>query len=358
MPIWIRCPHCDVAFAVQPGGADAVVQCDACGTRLGTLAEADRRVERPLDLRLAATLEGHTRDVWSVAFSPDGTLLATGSIDATVRLWDVETRALRFTLRGHADGVRTVAFSRDGRTLASASPDRTVRLWDVATGAERAVLHGCTGDALAFSADGAVLAAGGIDDVVRLWQTQTGGEREVLRTGRNNVRSIAFSPDGRWMAVGHFVNSGVALQVWTWPAACVHFAREGQSNVTGVRFSPDGTLLAASDLSGQLLLWDPSSGALRGGLTPLGRDQYFRPPSITSIAFAPGGALLALGLLILNGGNVQVWDVAAGQARGELRAHRQYVQSVDFSPDGTLLATGSRDRTVRLWRLPDAEIRA
>lgn len=353
MPAWIRCPQCDVAFAVPAGGGDTVVQCDACGARLGTLAEAGRRVERPIELALAASLEGHTGEVWSAAFSPDGRYIASGSIDRSVRLWEVETRCLRLTLVGHTEGVRAVAFSPDSQSLATAAPDRTVRLWDVPTGKERAVLHGCSGNALAFSPDGALLAAGGSDDVVRLWEVESARERESLHTGSNNVRSIAFSPDGRRLALGHFVRSGVTLQMWAWPSARALLAEEGDGAVTCVCFSSDGQLLAAADLSGQLRLWDPASGARRGSFTPLGRNQYFRPPSITAIAFAPESPLLAMALLILNDANLQVWDVGASEPRVALNAHPHYVQSVAFSPDGTLLATASRDRTIRLWRMPD-----
>src|SRR5260221_10539173 len=100
MPTWIRCPHCDVAFEVSDESPGAEVRCDACGTRLGSRGESEVRVERPLDVRQLSTLEGHAREVWSVAFSPDGSILASGSVDRTIRLWDVATGGLRATLQG------------------------------------------------------------------------------------------------------------------------------------------------------------------------------------------------------------------------------------------------------------------
>jgi WD40 repeat protein len=352
MPTWIRCPHCDVAFPVHEERPDAEVRCDACRNRLGDLGDARIHVDRSLSVEPVATLEGHSRDVWSVAFSPDGKWLASGSIDSTIRLWDVKTGALQSTLPGHVGGVLAVAFSPDGGILASGGKDHAVRLWDVTEQTERAVFRGYTDSSLAFSPDGALLATGSVDDTVRVWDTVSGKEWEPLHVGRNNVRSVAFSPDGRLLALGHFLNSGMTLQVWAWDSRRVHFTGEGQSNVMAAAFCPDGRIVASADLGGQVSLWDAATGEQRAVLTPQGRNQYFLPSAVLTIAFCPNRPLLAMGLHLQGGANVQVWDVVASEARAVLGGHRNSVQSIAFSPDGTILATGSRDRTVRLWRMP------
>ena len=353
MPTWIRCPKCDVAFLqVRDESPSAEVRCDACGALLGSVGDGEVRVDQPPEFRHLATLEGHARDVWSVAFSPDGSTLASGSVDRTIQLWDLAMGSVRATLEGHEGSVLAVTFSPDGRTLASGSRDNTVKLWDVAAQTARATLKGYTDSSVAFTPDGRRLAAGGVDDTVRFWDVESGEPIQTLHVRRNSVHAVAFSPDGQRLALGHSVGSGVTVQVWALDDERTQFAFEGPEEVTSVCFSPDGKTLAAAGLSGQVKLWDSAVGEERATLTPLGRNQYFRPSAILSIGFSPDGSLLAMGLHLQMGPNVQIWDVAAGQARAVFEGHRNSVQSVAFSPDGATLATGSRDRTVRLWRLP------
>jgi WD40 repeat protein len=238
------------------------------------------------------TLSGH-----SVVFSPDGRLLAFVTNDGTVSLWDVEAAQEVRTLRGHTNAVRSVTFSLDGRLLASASGDHTVKLWDVETGQEVHTLGGHTDwvGSVAFSPDGHLRASGSWDNTVKLWDVATGQEVRTLRGHTASVRSVAFSPDGHLLASG----------------------------------SEDNTVK----------LWDVATGqevrTLRGHTDWVG-----------SVVFSPDGRLLASG----SGDNtVILWDVETGQAVHTLRGHTSWVSSVAFSPDGRLLASGSGDGTVRLW---------
>ena len=139
-----------------------------------------------------------------MAFSPDSRLLASGSHDETVRLWDAATGAPVQTLEGHSDLVMAVAFSLDSRLLASGSHDKTVRLWDPATGAPVQTLEGHSNwvTAVAFSPDGRLLASGSHDETVRLWDPATGGPVQTLEGHSNWVTAVAFSPDGRLLASG------------------------------------------------------------------------------------------------------------------------------------------------------------
>jgi WD40 repeat protein len=354
--MWIRCPECDVAFQVEDESPLAEVRCGACGTLLGIVGDGATHIDQPLDIELVATLEGHAGGVSAIAFSPDGKSLASGSMDKTVRLWNLETGELTATLEGHSKGVRAVTFSPDGRTLASGSQEDAVRLWDVATLTERfAIARGYVDSSLAFTPDSQLLVTGGADDTVRIWEVESAQAMPLLHVGRNSVHNVAFSPDGRTLALGHLVSFGIALQVWDWDARRVRFAFQGPRDVTSVAFTPDGAILASADRAGQVMLWDPVAGEEQATLTPLGRTQYFRPRSVSSIAFSPNGSFLAMGLNLQGGCNVQVWDVAARQARAALLAHRQDVRSVAFSPDGSMLATASVDKTIRLWRLPHSK---
>ena len=150
------------------------------------------------------TLKGHHGWVYSVAYSPDGKTLASGSGDKTIKLWDVATGKEQATLKGHTDEVNSVAYSPDGKTLASGSDDKTIKLWDVATGKEQATLKGHTDwvSSVAFSPDGKTLASGSGDETIKLWDVATGKEQATLKGHTAEVTSVAFSPDGKTLASG------------------------------------------------------------------------------------------------------------------------------------------------------------
>ena len=149
-------------------------------------------------------LTGHTHWVLSVSFSPDGTTLASGSHDRTIRLWDVETGKQIRTLQGHTSGVGSVSFSPDGTTLASGNGHGTIRLWNVATGDPIRMLQGHTGwiYSVSFSPDGTTLATGSQDKTIRLWDVETGEQIQTLIGHTDGVHSVSFSPDGTTLASG------------------------------------------------------------------------------------------------------------------------------------------------------------
>jgi WD40 repeat protein/predicted Ser/Thr protein kinase len=370
-------------------------------------AGADRtvRVWRARGRQDVAVLHGHTGPVIQVAFTPDRRRLASlscrstfnaAAADDTVRVWEVDPRATLPVLRGHTLYVYPVAYSADGRWLASGSWDKTVRLWDAATGEPCATLpHPNHVLGLAFGPDGTWLATGCYrDDQLRIWDVATARVRAKIpfpyrdlyaltvspdgtkvATTRHDVgnkkvrlhvfdiasrkslfategRFLAYSPNGRWLAVLTADERTVLLQDARTHETSARISSQ-EKLVDRAAFSPDSRLLAVASQDHTVRLWeiDPLTLPSPPGEGGEGSVRAFpvlsgHTDEVFAVAFHPDGKRLATGG---RDGAVWLWDLARGEAVARLSGHKNYIWSLAFNKGGATLASGSGDGTVRLW---------
>jgi predicted NACHT family NTPase/tRNA A-37 threonylcarbamoyl transferase component Bud32 len=290
-------------------------------------------------------LEGHTDVIRSIAFSPDGSLLASGSDDNTIRIWRVENGSLYHTLEGHTRWIRSVAFSPDGSRIASGSDDNTVRLWLVEDGLPLQSLteHQKPVFSVAFSSDGSLLASGSFDKRVLIWRVDDWTLQKTLKGHTVGIRSVAFSPDGSLLASG---SDDKTIRILRLEDETLIQILKGHTRwIRSIAFSPDGSLLASGSDDNTIRLWRVEDGELL-------RTFKDHQNPVLSVAFSPDGSLLVSGSFDKS---VHLWRLEDGSLHGSLKGHTEDVNSVAFSPDGSLLATGSRDKTVRTWQIVESE---
>jgi WD40 repeat protein len=283
------------------------------------------------------TLPEHEGPVRSVAYSPDGARVVSGSADYTIRLWDAETGEELRTLTGHSNVVNSVAYSPDGRFVASGSTDRTVKVWDAESGRMLRTFagHSLWVNDVCYSPDGRIIASASRDGTVILWDAETGDSLRTL-SGPAEALAVRFSPNGQ-LAVAGFADNAILV----WEAATGRELRTLAGHEGAVRalaFSPDGRHLAsASNVDATIRIWDAWTGQ---------QIRSFGGVGLESLSYSPDGNYLASGSL---DNAVRLWETGTGKETLILPGRSSWARAVAYSPDGRHLALGSTDRTVRIW---------
>ncbi|MFI9155368.1 helix-turn-helix domain-containing protein [Streptomyces sp. NPDC053367] len=289
----------------------------------------------------SARLTGHRGPANTVAFTPDGRLLASGSSDGTVRLLRVADRRLLTTLRVPGR-VRSVTFAPGGRLLAATSTTGPVRLFDPASSAAPRLLTAATAGAraLAFDPRGTRLAVAAADGTVQLWRTGRDPRREAVLTGHTGgVNALAYTPDG------HLLLSAGAdgtVRLWDPERARPLAALRGHTGeVLGLAVAPGGRALATGGTDRTVRLWDLAARRTTATLSGHGDD-------VNAVAYTPDGTtVVSAG----GDGTTRLWDVRAARPVATLAGHTDYVLSVAVDPAGRRLATAGFDQSVVLWDL-------
>ncbi len=298
-------------------------------------------------LALATTLTGHSNWVNSVAISPDGQTLASGSSDGTIKIWNLQTGALKTTLSEGTVPVNSVAISPDGETLVSGSLD--IKIWNLQTGALKTTLTGHSSwvNSVAISADGQTLASGSSDGTIMIWNLQTGALKTPLTGHSSQVSSVAISRDGQTLVSGSgaslSADSSDIIQIWNLKTGELKTTLTNHTDkVNSVAISPDGQTLVSASRDETIKIWNLQTGELKTTLTGYSSG-------VGSVAISPDGQTLMSG----SGDKmIKIWNLQTGQLKTTLTGHTSGVGSIAISPDGRTLVSGSEDNTIKIWRVP------
>ena len=284
-------------------------------------------------------LQGHTSSVGSVAFSPDGKKIVTGSEDHSARIWNADGSGAPVVLQGHASYVHSVAFSPDGKKIVTGSWDKTARVWNADGSGTPVVLQGHADPvhSVAFSPDGKKIVTGSRDKTARIWNADGSGTPAVLQGHTSSVASVAFSPDGKKIVTGSWDRTA---RIWNADGSGTPVMLQGHAgSVSSVTFSPDGKRIVTSSWDKTARIWNAD-----GSETPAVLQGH--TSGVVSVAFSPDGKKIVSGS---DDHTARIWNADRSAAHVVLQVPRSDVTSVAFSPDGKKIVTGSRDKTARIW---------
>jgi len=331
-------------FFASNNTLDALIQAIRAERRINRVFHPDAKIQSEVRSTLwqaiyglveVNRLEGHESWVWDVAFSPKDDLVATASLDNTIKLWRADG-GLVDTLTSHRDNVSSVTFSTDGQLLASASNDGTVILWTPAG----EILNTLTTDSqyvfgVDISPDGQTIASGGSGKTVQLWR-RDGTLLKTLQGHQATIRAVAISSDGQTIVS---VSEDGTLNVWAIDGTLQRSIPAHTDAIFNVAFSPDGQVIATASGDQTVKLWSMDGTLLR--------SYTEHETRVNNVTFSSDGKRLAS---VGSDHIVRVWR-PDGFTLATFTGHQEEVWGVAFSPDNSFLATTSGDRTIKFWKL-------
>ncbi|MBE9159891.1 pentapeptide repeat-containing protein [Nodosilinea sp. LEGE 06152] len=313
-------------------------------------------------------LQGHTDWVWNIAFSPDGQWLASASLDSTLRLWSIPDGQPIHVLEGHTHDVYGLAISADSQLLVSTGKDYTVRLWNLQGGQNLKTLRGYIGGihSLSLSSDNQMLASGGQSETVQVWRVQRDRDRAQLhpyKTFSSPLRrispftNVSFSSNNQTLAINR--HDGL-IALWNIQTGHLEQWSAHSASIWSVLFSPTGQILASSSYDCTVRLWDVKTHQCLHVLC--GHESGIRAIAFSSRRYANGNSgdptLDPSDQFLASGSfdrTIRVWDVQTGECLRVLQGHIGAVFSLAFDPSDQFLASGSHDQTIRVWDMQTGE---
>lgn len=304
------------------------------------------------DAKLLRNIKGHADAVGEIAISQDGQLLATGSDDQTIKLWNLTTGQPLRTFSGHSDQITALAISPDAEILVSGGgiEDGSIKLWNLKTGELINTFQKKEGmiPSLAITPDGQTLASArrgeglGFVSEITLWNLETG--KQLLQFDVENLTlSLAFSPNGKLLASG---SEDGTIHLWNWQSGEIRHILQHPQSLRALAFNQDGQVLVSESFAETINVWNPQTGELLS--TPVANSQ---PVFVNALALHPSGNILASALGPY--GRLGLWNLQTGELMTTLTGFSGSIFSLGFSDDGQILVSGSNDGAIAIWRTGD-----